>query len=426
MLSSLLLGACQSSSSQPPSPQPAPPPIEQPVETPALVEPEPVYDGTVRVGLLLPLSGRHAAIGQALLNAAEMALFQAAGENFALEVHDTGGTPEGAGAAARSALDAGAGLILGPLFSTSVAAVTQEAQLAGVSVITFSNNVEVAGPSTFVMGVTPQSQVDRVVDYAYALGSQRFAALVPESAYGRNVVTALQQAVGRNGAQLGRVVFYDPAAADKTPQVESLAEYGQRKAALKSLRAQLAAKGDAESLARLQALKGRDTAGGPDFDALLLPAGGRELMGLAPLLSYFDIDPGDVRYLGTALWDNPRLAREANLRGGWFAAPARSSWESFKRQYQAAYGANPPRVVSLAYDAVALAAVSARSGEQSGFAVDYSPASLTQPSGFSGIDGVFRFRPDGTIQRSLAVMELQQNGVQEIEPALGGFQDLIN
>ena len=204
------------------------------------VEPRPIMSavtgevigtGSIKVGLLLPLSGARADVGQAMLNAAQLALFDLASDQFALVVRDTRGTPEGAAAAAEQVLAEEAALILGPLFSTSADAVKPIAEEAAVPMITFSNNTAIAGPQSFVMGVTPSTQVNRVVDYAASQGLSRFAVLAPENAYGQLVVQALQEAVFRNGVELSRVVFYDPQSTDISAEVQVLADFSQRRAA---------------------------------------------------------------------------------------------------------------------------------------------------------------------------------------------------
>ena len=163
---------------------------------------EALIDQPIKVALLLPLSGRHAALGESLLNAAQLALFDVAEDRFSLVVRDTRGTPEGARQAARAALDAGARLVLGPVFATSVNAMAAAARAEGVSVIAFSNDRSVADRATFVMGLGPQPQIDRLIDYARRQGLFRFAALTPQSAYGNAVVRALQEALAAKGHDL--------------------------------------------------------------------------------------------------------------------------------------------------------------------------------------------------------------------------------
>ncbi|WP_193366739.1 penicillin-binding protein activator [Pelagibius marinus] len=433
----LTLAACASPSVPTPEPQAQPPSVPEvpqaaetgdlPEETlPEVAEEEVIGHQQVKVGLLLPLSGARADVGQAILNAAQLALFDLAGDRFALVIRDTGGTPQGAAAAAQAALDEGAELILGPLFSTSAEAVKPVAAAAAVPMITFSNNTAIAGPETFVMGVTPSTQVNRVIDYAVAQGLRRFAVLAPENEYGNVVVRALQEAVFRNGVELSRVVYYDPRATDVSAEVQVLADFNQRRAAAEAQRRDLEGRSDEAAQRALQRLQGVETVGLLPFDAILLPASGQQLLSVAPLLAYYDVDPAEVRFLGTALWEDPTLLREPTLQGGWFPAPPPALWNTFRKRYEDSFGNTPPRVASLGYDAVALAAVLEQRTGAGGSFLPYTAETITQALGFAGIDGIFRFLPGGTVQRGLAVLEIRQAGFVERDPAPRSFPAGIN
>ena len=434
----LTLAACAAPSVPTPAPEAQPPSApeapaaEEPAETPAeplaeAVEPlAPAAPPQTKVGLLLPLSGARADVGLAILNAAELALFDLAGERFALVIRDTRGTPEGAAAAAEAALAEGAELILGPLFSTSAEAVQPIAGAAAVPMITFSNNNAIAGPQSFVMGVTPRTQVDRVVDYAVAQGLRRFAVLAPENDYGAVVVRALQEAVFRNGVEMSRVVFYDPRSTDVSAEVQVISDFSQRRAAAEAQRRDLQGRTDEAAQRALQRLRGVETIGPLAFDAILLPASGQQLLSVAPLLAYYDVDQTQARFIGTALWEDPAVLSEPTLHGGWFPAPPPTLWNTFRQRYKDSFGDTPPRVASLGYDAVALAAVlEQRASSQSAFLV-YTPEAITQSLGFAGIDGIFRFLPSGQVQRGLAVLEIQRAGFVERDPAPTSFPTGIN
>ncbi len=424
-----------------PSAQYVPPGPVAPVEAPSEPEPEPTspfenYQAgltpapgeypVTRAALLLPLTGRHAAIGQALLNAAQLALFDVADDRFALVVRDTQGTPEGARLAIRSALEERVNVVLGPLFASSAFTVAVDTREVGLNMLTFSNDQAVAGDGVFIAGMPPSEQVDRIVDYATRQGLQRFAILAPQTAYGSAVTQAFRQAVYERGAELVRNVSYDPAASDITPEVRVLAQYDERHQALVEEREKLEALQDEASKLALGRLENLDTLGKPDFDAVLLPIGGRSLLSIASSLAFFDVDPAEVKFLGTALWNDPSLGSEPTLQGGWFAAPSPELWEGFQRRYRNTYGSTPPRIATLAYDMTALAAVLARATSGAGQAPDFSVARLTDPSGFSGIDGLFRFSEQGTVQRGLAILEMNAKALKEIEPAPQSFERLFN
>src|SRR3546814_8176611 len=83
-----------------------------------------------------------------------------------------------------------------------------------------------------------------------------------------------------------------------------------------------------------------------------LPASGQQLLSVAPLLAYHDVDPSEVRFLGTSLWEDPQLLSEPTLQGAWFPAPPPDLWNSFRERYEQSFGSMPPRVASLAYDAL--------------------------------------------------------------------------
>lgn len=370
-----------------------------------------------RVALLLPLSGPQAGIGKSLLNAAQMALFDFADEKFELVVHDTRGTAEGAAEAAQMAIGDGVSLILGPLLSTSVRAVTPAARAAGVPVVAFSSDRSVAGNGIFTMGFYPETEVRRVVGYARSRGIQRFAALVPDNEYGAAVVDSLRQTVESSGGVVTRLQYYDPRAQDFAGVVRQLAHYDTRRQALVEQRSELAKRNDEVAQQALKRLEGLQTVGDLPFQALLLADGGKRLQAIAAHLPFYDIDPSRVRMLGTGQWDEPGVGAEPALVGGWFAAPAPQARADFEKQYAQVYGKKPPRLATLAYDATALAAVLARAEGGARFDV----AALTAPSGFFGRDGIFRFRTDGVAERGLAVLQVERQGFGIVDKAPDSF-----
>jgi branched-chain amino acid transport system substrate-binding protein len=373
-----------------------------------------------RVALLLPLSGNNAEVGRSLLNAAQLALFDFADQRFDLVVEDTGGTPEGATEAARKAVNQGVALILGPLLSAPTKAVAAVARDAGINVISFSSDRTAAQPGVYIMGFTPESEVARVVDYARTRGILRIAALAPDTPYGVAVTEALRQSATRTGSLIVQTRLYPPATVDFSSVVRDLARFEMRKAALDAQKEELRRRDDEMSRRALERLERRDTIGDLPFDGLLLGDGGPRLQALAAQLPAYDIDPSRVRMLGTGQWDVPNLGAEPALFGAWYSAPDPKDRDGFVQRYREVYGRAPERIATLAYDAVALAAVLA----QSSGGADFRTAAITAPEGFQGRDGIFRFLPDGVNQRGLAVLEVQRRDARVIDQAPQAFRDL--
>jgi len=366
---------------------PAPPELAAPAAEP----------GPAKVALLVPLSGANAELGQAMLDAAQLALFEAPDDRVTLLPRDTGGSGAGAANAARAVIADGARLILGPLLAAEVEAVKPIARDAHLNVIAFSTVTDLAGGNTFLMGFLPRQEVVREVGQARDRGLARFAALAPDSPYGHLMADALRDVVSASGATMTRVEFYDPRADDTAPAVRRLMPGGAASAAADAI-----------------------VAGSPSFDALLLPEGGTRLQQLARQVKEAEGDTKPVQLLGSGLWDVPDIGSEPALVGGWFAAAPPEPRRVFEQHFREVYGRNPPRLASLGYDAAALAGALAHGtgGEP------FSQQAILNPSGFTGVDGLFRFAPSGLVQRGLAVLEVEPQGDAVISPAPQTFQDL--
>jgi ABC-type branched-subunit amino acid transport system substrate-binding protein len=343
--------------------------------------------GTVKVALLLPItaSGSTPAVAKALKQAAELALFDFDNPNISLIPKDTKGTAEGARQAAESALQDGAELIIGPLFAQEVSAAAPVARQGGVSMIAFSSDEKVAGNGAYLLSFLAGRDVPRIVAFAMSRGKRNFAELIPQSAYGRLAETAFARAVSGGGGQVSvRATF---------PTDDSGAMLGPVRQVANAVKS------------------------GQSVDALFLPAGREDLPALAPLLADEGLSSGQVQFIGTGQWDYPNIGSERALVGGWYPAPDPKGWSSFVDKYSKTYGAAPPRIASLAYDAVSLAvSLSPNPPGQR-----YTVTQLTRSSGFSGIDGLFRLLYDGTSERGLAILEVREGGPRVIDPAPSSF-----
>jgi ABC-type branched-subunit amino acid transport system substrate-binding protein len=343
--------------------------------------------GAVKVALLLPItaSGSTPGVAKALKQAAELALFDFDNPNVSLVPKDTKGTPDGARLAAESALQDGAELIIGPLFAQEVTAAAPIAQQRGVPMIAFSSDEKVAGNGVYLLSFLAGRDVPRIVSYALSQGKRNFAELIPQSAYGRIAETAFAKAVAAGGGQAPvRATF---------PPDDSNAMLGPVRQVANAVKSS------------------------QQVDALFLPAGREQLPSLASLLASEEISSARVQFIGTGQWDYPNIGGERALIGGWYPAPDPKGWSSFVQRYSKTYGTSPPRIASLAYDAVSLAV----SLSQNPPGQRYTFAQLTRPSGFSGVDGLFRLLSDGTCERGLAILEVREGGPRVIDPAPSAF-----
>jgi branched-chain amino acid transport system substrate-binding protein len=377
----LLLAACGE------QPQTSTPAAPVPTKTAAAGSPV-TASGKTRIALLLPLTGRAAPIGQSLQQAAEMALFDTGAKELALAAYDSGETAETAVEAYRKARTEGSALVLGPLFGTSATALAPLVAQGGANVVSFSNDEQAAQRGVWIMGIAAPPQVRRVVDYAVEQGIRRFAAFAPQTPYGQQMVQTLESQATMRGGTVATVELFDPNSADLATPARRMAE----------------------------ALKGTDKL------AVLVPVAPPRLSAALAALAAAGIDNKSVQLIGTGVWDIPNIGSEMMLRGAWYAAPDPARRADFERRFLSTYGRPPHRLATLAYDGVSLAGHLARLKPGG----DFSAEAITNPNGWSGVDGIFRFLPNGRSERALAVIAVQGNQGSVVSPAPTGFASPTN
>ena len=345
----------------------------------------------VKIAILLPLGGmgETAAIAKSMKQAAEMALFEVNDPNVQLITKDDGGTAAGGRAAADAAIKEGAEIILGPLFAEAASGAAPVARQANVPILSFSNDKQVAGNGVYLMSFLAEEEVERVVSFATRQGKRRFAALIPDNAYGNVVEPAFRRAVLAAGGTVVVHERYPPGANGMLGPAKRV----------------------------IEAIKRADELLNP-IDALFLPGGQDALPQIGPVIAYNGLDPRKVQLVGTGAWDFPSIGRDDAFVGGWYPSPDPIAWRAFAERFARTFGSAPPRIASIAYDAVGLAIGLASNPPGS----RYTVANMTRPHGFSGVDGIIRFTGNGLNERGLAVLEVQKFGAAVADPAPSSFQ----
>jgi hypothetical protein len=340
----------------------------------------------VPVALLVPQSAPEgAALSQSLENAARLAMADLAGVQIDLRVYDTGSQPSQAANAAIAAVQDGARIILGPVFADQAAAAGRAVAPRNVNVLSFSNNTSVAGGNLFVLGNTLENSANRLVRHSVRTGRGDIMiahAQDPSEVVGRD---AILRAIQSSGASVAGVTGFE-----------------------------LSQQGVINAVPRISA-----QARSSGADALFLTSGtSGAIPFLAELLPENGVNPGAIQFIGLQRLDIPESALTlSGLQGAWFATPDPGLSAQFNARYQSAYGGPPHPIAGLAYDAIAAIGALVSQGQTNAL----TGQALTQPSGFAGVNGVFRLLPDGTNERGLAVAQIQNNRVIVIDPAPRSF-----
>lgn len=387
---------------------------EQPIEAaPPIVAPPPVVPAPEpgppqhRVALLVPTTGGNARVGQSIANAANLALLDTNNRNIKLTVYNTA---TGAAAAAQRALADGAKIFLGPLLAPDVRAVQGIAGGAGVPILTFSNDAALAGNGTFVMGFQPDQSIARTVAFARAHGVERFAALVPVGTYGQRASNAFVRAVRDSG---GRVVAIETFPRDRKKLLAAVRRVTDYEARVARASQGGVVRADGTVAPVQQRL------GPVGFQALLIADSGAVSAAFLPALQQFGAGSGQVRLLGPELWNSePAIAQVRGLHGAWFSSVPDSRFNQLVGRYSTKFGGRPSRLASLGYDAMLLVNSVA---DRWTIGSPFPRSVLTDPDGFNGIDGIFRFSSSGVAERGMEVQEVGPGGFKVVSPAPRSF-----
>ncbi len=360
----------------------------------------------VKIALLVPLSGKNKELGQNMLDSAQLALFGIGDTNLILLPIDTKDGSQAAIEAANIAVKNNAKIILGPIFSNATKAIAPIARENNISVVSFSNDKELAYNGVFVMGFRPEQQVRRIVEFAMEKGIEDFAAILPSNAYGAVASKEMRESLSKNDkASVLQAEIY---ITDKSgvPQkleshVDSVFNALITNVSPKSFLKEPDSQSEAIKFPR----------------ALLAPQGGKQLAMITQLLSQYNHDPRKIKLLGISNWYEDDILNNPALQGSWFAAPPQERRRLFESKFKEIYGYEPNEIASLAYDGIALTATIAKMTDGTKF----SPQEVSNQRGFVGIDGIFRFNKDGLIERGLEVVEISGGQYNVVSPAPEAF-----
>lgn len=360
-----------------------------------------------RVGMLLPLSGNDAKYGLGLKNASMIALNDINNPDLVLQYYDTQSTPSGARIAIENAINQRSNLIIGPLKSTEVQAITNETIYQGIPVIAFSTSQEVLQPTVYTLGLLIEEQVDRIMTFATQNGRKKFALLLPDNSTGGAVARAAVKSAEKNGVKITKVGFYTPGSSDFTEIAKQMTNYEQRHANVIKIRNLLQTPADNGDLQAQKALKKLETIeglGDVGFDALIIPESGPKLTAAIAMFAYYDAAYPQVQFLGTSIWGASKLNNEATFAKSIYPALTKPQTNAFANQYYSIFSEKPSSLYTLAYDAVSIA------NQLATLHKDNLNETITNESGFHTLNGKVRFFKDGTNQHSLDIVEIRPSG----------------
>lgn len=321
----------------------------------------------VKVTMLLPLSGRDAALGDAMQNAATIAFEDQGYPAFELLFEDTESTLGGAKSAAKNAVQSGSSIVIGPIFADETRAAGIVTAAAGIPMISFSTDTAAIGTNRWIFGIMPQDQAIAVADHAAEqnLAPDGVLIVAPNTSYGKVITSSFISRTRELGI---------PAHGPIWTEGKTLSHVGE------TIKSQ----------------------GHIAYDCAFIPLNAE---GIKTVLHGFETAGVSIPscILGTTLLDDPEseaaLSAFQTRTTFYHASSSTKNRESFVTRYERLYGNTPPKLASLSYDTTALALTLGREGTLGA----NTSARLVSNNGFTGLDGTFYLTTSGTNMRILEV-----------------------
>ena len=344
----------------------------------------------LKIGVLLPLTGKYSYIGQSFLDTMQMVVYENKSIDSELIIKDTKANPSLAKKATKELVEQNVDIILGPFFSSSLNASLKIAKYKNIPLISFSSDKKQKEEGVYLMGFEPEIQITNITDYTIKKNYKRFAALLPNSKYGKRVLNTYRKVLNKNKLLLNKVELYDPKTTDFETNIQNLVGLDKNP------------KLEKDEETGENPLEDFD----PGFDVLLLIETGNRLRQASATLTYYGVDFKKVKLIGTGEWYIDNIGSEPGLLGAWFVAPNPNLWKDFKKKFYKLYNYEPIRLSSLAHDSLTTIFSIIDKNEKI-YELNYND--FQNSYGFTGIDGEFKFLSNGTVQRQLSILEVKQN-----------------
>lgn len=375
----------------------------------------------IKVALFLPFSGKSKDLGWHLFNAATLSLFENdPNNNIELVLVDSKDNPQDTAKAFKEIVDKGIKVVIGPVFSQSVKAIANDVEKNQITVISFSNNQELIKKTTnrsgvFLAGLLPENEIDKITTYALDHGKINFAVIAPNNQYGITIAKLLKTMVKAKDGNFIVSELYQ----SNNDGLEKAAERVVKSFSIESKFAE----GKGSRLKKDDLVKESDRS---YPQVIMIPESGKNLSKIVAAIKKYNTDERDFQIIGTSQWDDISTLNDESLAGSWFAAPENDKFRNFEKNYYQIFNKFPPRISSISYDSVAAISelINRKRNQEIGFEDFTSYANsknANSTNGFEGIDGLFRYLPNGLVQRNLAVLKVGKSKFETIDKPVGKF-----
>ena len=304
-------------------------------------------ENKIKIGLLVPLSGENALIGEQIVKATRLALKDINSDKLEIIPKDTKSDPN---KTLRSAIELeklGINLVIGPVFHKNLSYLNEVKNLTFLS---FTNKTLDLPKNVISTGINSTSQLNTIKKFVERNEIEKTVFLIPNSNYNLEI----KQGIKNSKVKTQKKYFYDIDPTKLTKQVEKITNYEIRKQNLLDEITRLENSDDINKEKKIKNLKKKYTIGRVNFDSVIIADFDESLKSVVTSLLYTDVSPKDKYFITFNQWFDESLLNETALQPIYYPSVNKKNLEDFKKKFLEVFNENPNHISLLSYDLVGL------------------------------------------------------------------------
>ena len=301
----------------------------------------------LRIGVLLPLSGKFQDTGQSFLKAIQLALRDISNEKIIIYPKDSKANPLDTYKSAKEFEKIGIEIVIGPIFYENLERLEE---INNITFISLTNQTQKIPKNTIAFGINIESQMDALKKYFDKIEVSKTLLLSPKSEF----IYQSKSVAEKDVLKFYRTYSYDTNPKKITGEIEKITKYRERKKDLER-RIKILEKSDLyKDKNELKKLEQMHTLGKVNFDSVLVVDFGERLKSVLSSFMFSDVLSDEVNFFTINQWFDESLFNENAMQNLHFPSIDFDNLKKFKKRFLNTFDEEPNEVSILAYDALGL------------------------------------------------------------------------
>ena len=301
----------------------------------------------IKIGLLVPLTGKDAEIGQSIIKATRLAINKINDDKIEILPKDTESNALKTFSAAKELREVGAKIVIGPIFNKNLNYLDKFKDMIFLSL----TNKNINNPKNIISaGINATSQLNTIVKFQKLNDIKRTILLTPNEDYKEEILNSVLE----SKIKLKWKYFYDTDPTLLTKKIEEITRYPQRKQNLKDEIKRLEDSNETNKEKKVENLKKKHALGGINFDSVIIADFDQNLKSVTTSLLYTDVSPERIYYMTFNQWFDESLLKETSIQPIYFPSINKENFDSFSENYKKIYDEFPNELSFLSYDLIGL------------------------------------------------------------------------